>query len=76
MTPNEKAAQLVVDNQMKVRSLGYVAAVQCAIVTADEMINEFTAMNEMIGELIIDTYAITNYIAYWQSVKEILQRLC
>ncbi len=38
MTPNEKAAQLVVNNQIKVKSLEYTEAVQCAIVTVDEII--------------------------------------
>lgn len=39
MTPKEKAAQLVVDNQLKVRSLDYKEAVQCAIITVDEVLN-------------------------------------
>ena len=39
MTPNEKAAQLVVDYQLKVKSLDYKEAVACAIITVDEIID-------------------------------------
>lgn len=38
MTPREKAAQLVVDYQLKIKSLDYKEAVACAIVTVDEII--------------------------------------
>jgi hypothetical protein len=39
MTPREKAAQLVVDNQLKIKSLGYKEAVECAKVIVDEILN-------------------------------------
>ena len=66
MTPNEKAAQLVVDYQLKVKSLDYNEAVACAIVTVDEIIEA------------IDWYAYEiskDQLEYWEEVKQILERL-
>jgi len=60
MTPNEKAAQLVVDNQLKVKSLDYKEAVQCAIVTVDEI------MDVLYYE---DPYKSD----YWKQVKQVLE---
>lgn len=66
MTPNEKAAQLVVDNQLKVRSLDYKEAVQCAIVTVDEIIDAIDWHE----------YEVPNdQLKYWFEVKRILEKL-
>lgn len=66
MTPNEKAAQLVVDNQLKVRSLDYKEAVQCAIVTVDEIIDAIDWHE----------YEVPNdQLKYWFEVKQILEKL-
>jgi hypothetical protein len=66
MTPNEKAAQLVVNNQLKFKSLEYTEAVQCAIVTVDEIIEA------------IDWYAYEiskDQLPYWEEVKQTLEKL-
>ena len=66
MTPNEKAAQLVVNNQLKVRSLDYKEAVQCAIVTVDEIIDAIDWHE----------YEVPNdQLKYWFEVKRILEKL-
>lgn len=39
MIPREKAAQLVVNNQLKVKSLDYNEAVQCALIAVDEILH-------------------------------------
>jgi hypothetical protein len=39
MTPREKASQLIVDYQMKCKSLNYNEAKQCALIAIDEMID-------------------------------------
>lgn len=64
MTPKEKAAQLVVDNQLKVRSLDYKEAVQCAIITVDEVLNFIHT----------DAFSYTNE-EYWQQVKKEIEKL-
>ena len=38
MTPREKASQLIVDFQLKCKSLEYEEAIQCALIAVDEMI--------------------------------------
>ena len=65
MTPSEKAAQLVVDNQLKVKSLDYKEAVACAIVTVEEIIK---AMRKGVPEVGYGT-------GYWSEVKQILEKL-
>jgi len=39
MTAREKAAQLIVDYQMKCKSLNYDEAKQCALIAVDEIIS-------------------------------------
>lgn len=72
MTPKEKAAQLVVDNQLKVRSLDYKEAVQCAIVTVDEIIR---TLNEDIRDLDVRGNVLLDLIEYWIKVKQELKNL-
>ena len=72
MTPKEKAAQLVVDNQLKVRSLDYKEAVQCAIVTVDEIIR---TLNEDIRDLDVRGNMLLDLIEYWIKVKQELKNL-
>jgi hypothetical protein len=38
MTPKEKAAELIVNYQLKCKSLNYDEAKQCALIAVDEMI--------------------------------------
>jgi hypothetical protein len=39
MTPREKASQLIVDYQIKCKSLNYDEAKQCALIAVDEMLD-------------------------------------
>lgn len=64
MTPREKAAQLVVDYQLKVRSLDYKEAVACAIVTVEEIL-------DMVKHTPIEDIETD----YWNEVKQILEKL-
>ena len=72
MIPREKAAQLVVDNQLKVRSLGYKEAVQCALVIVDEII-ESRSEDTRFDDTLLST---SNYhtphpmhLSYWKFQK-------
>ena len=60
MTPQEKAAELVVNNQLKVKSLGYEEAVQCAIITCDEVLGYMGA---------------DRGYEFWTEVKQTLEKL-
>lgn len=66
MTPNEKAAQLVVDYQLKVKSLDYKEAVACAIVTVDEIIEAIDWYEYDISK---------DQLEYWSEVKQVIERL-
>ena len=56
MTPREKAAQLIVDYQMKCKSLNYDEAKQCALIAVDEMIElyEFDVISDITNQRYID----------------------
>ena len=60
MTPKEKAAELVVNNQLKVKSLGYEEAVKCAIITCDEVLGYMGA---------------DRGYQFWTEVKEELEKI-
>ena len=62
MTPREKASQLIVDFQLKCKSLEYEEAVQCALIAVDEIINNdgFTQFDDYLTE-------------YWNEVKKELE---
>lgn len=62
MLPREKAAQLVVDNQLKVKSLNYEEAVQCALITVEEIIK----FGNDLG--------IREPMMYWNKVKEEIEK--
>jgi len=79
MTPNEKAAQLVVDNQLKVRSLDYKEAVQCAKITVDEIIDsrkDDSKFDDTLYSTSSEYYTPhPMYLNYWNQVKQILEKL-
>ena len=66
MKPIEKAAQLIADYQLTVRSLDYDEAVQCSIRTVDEILKEL--------EDIDDGQTVIPYI-YWEEVKKCIQNM-
>lgn len=66
MTPNEKAAQLVVDYQLKIKSLDYKEAVACAIVTVDEIIEAIDWYEYDISK---------DQLEYWSEVKQVIEKL-
>ena len=60
MTPREKAAELIVNYQLKCRSLNYGEAKQCALV----------AVNEILGYMGADRGT-----EFWQEVKIEINKL-
>ena len=71
MTPREKASQLIVDYQMKCKSLNYNEAKQCAIIAVDEMIEsyEFDVISDMTNQRYIDK------INYLDEVRQEIEKL-
>jgi len=63
MTPKEKASELIVDFQLKCKTLDYQEAKQCALIAVDELISSHNKW---------DDYAQTNSeeYYYWQEVKQ------
>jgi hypothetical protein len=60
MTPREKASQLIVDFQLKCKSLEYEEAVQCALIALDEIYKNNTDESKN---------------DYWIEVKKDLEKL-
>ena len=60
MTSKEKAAELIVNYQLKCKSLNYDEAKQCALIAVDEIINAVDEWTE-------------DY--YWQEVKQEIEKL-
>jgi len=65
MTPKEKAAELIVNYQIKCKSLNYDEAKQCALIAVEEILNHHSQEQ---GLYRIDTY-------YWQEVKREIMNL-
>ena len=66
MKPMEKAAQLIVDYQLTIRSLDYDEACKCSIRTVDEILKEL--------EDIDDGQTAIPYV-YWEEVKKCIQNM-
>ena len=60
MDAKEKAAELIVNYQLKCKSLDYQQAKECALIAVDEILSAigFSVMDE-----------------YWQEVKEEIEKL-
>ena len=78
MIPREKAALLVVNNQLKIKSLGYEEAVQCALVIVDEII-ESRSEDPSFDDTLLSTsseYYTPHpmYKTYWTQVKQEIEK--
>jgi hypothetical protein len=71
MTPREKASQLIVDYQIKCKSLNYNEAKQCALIAVDEIIElcEFDVIYDVLNQRYMDK------LNYWDEVKEEIEKL-
>ena len=65
MNAREKASELIVNFQLKCKTLDYQEAKQCALIAVEEILNHHSQEQ---GLYRIDTY-------YWQQVKSELQSL-
>jgi hypothetical protein len=65
MIPREKAAQLIVDYQLNVKSLDYKEAIQCSLRTVDELLKELENIDD--GQTVIP-------YDYWQQVKQEIEK--
>lgn len=63
MIPREKAAELIVNYQLKCKSLNYDEAKQCALIAVDEII---TFGNQA---------GIREPMMYWNKVKQEIEKL-
>ena len=61
MTPREKASELIVNYQLKCKSLNYEQAKQCSLISVDEIIN-------------LDDFSSEGR-DYWEQVKQELELL-
>jgi hypothetical protein len=68
MTPKEKSSQLIVNYQLKCKSLDYNEAKQCALIAVDDIIESSPSL-----PILGDGGTFGEYIelskAYWQEVK-------
>ena len=78
MIPREKAAQLIVDYQLKVKSLDYNEAKQCSLVLVDEIIksrSEDKGFNDTLLSKTSEYWtAHPMYLTYWEQVKQEIEK--
>jgi hypothetical protein len=72
MTPKEKAAELIVNYQLKCKSLNYDEAKQCALIAVNEIIN---TLNYDIRDLDVRGNILLDLIKYWREVKQEIEKL-
>ena len=81
MTPKEKAAELIVNYQLKCKSLNYDEAKQCALIAVDEILNAWPHKYDLETEYFRDGEPISvirnikSNITYWQEVKQEIEKL-
>ena len=68
MTPKEKAAELIVNYQLKCKSLNYDDAKQCALIAVDEIINSNPHSNPL-------NTNVHSTMSYYQEVKQEIELL-
>jgi len=69
MTPREKASYLIVNYQLKCKSLDYSQAVDCSLLAVDEILSISNLADE---ELNYKDYLNSNcqFKSYWNEVKQ------
>ena len=68
MTPKEKAAELIVNYQLKCKSLNYDEAKQCALIAVNEIINSNPYSNPF-------NTNVESTMSYWKEVKKEISKL-
>ena len=77
MTQNEKAKQLIkehltaiAEESMDSDKMMFYSAKMCAILTVNEIIDEYNSMSDLETIIVIgeDTYSVVNSILWWQQV--------
>ena len=64
MSPKEKAAELIVNYQLKCKSLNYDEAKQCALIAVDEILLAITYADYYLSQ-----------VSFWEEVKEEIEKL-
>jgi predicted proteasome-type protease len=72
MTPKEKAAELIVNYQLKCKSLNYDEANQCALIAVDEIIKSCIEVDYYFDKSI--GYYLS-YLEYHEEVKQEIEKL-
>ena len=74
MTPKEKAAELIVNYQLKCKSLNYDEAKQCALIAVDEIIYSLEDSKEHIDDNYLFIFN-NKTIKFWQEVKQEIESI-
>lgn len=69
MTPREKASELIVNYQLKCKSLDYNEAKQCALIAVDEIFKVYELLDDD-ADIMFKTE-----INYWQEIKQEIEKL-
>jgi len=72
MTPREKAAELIVNYQLKCKSLDYQEAKQCALISADEI---FQFMKNDDDESETCHWANHPKVTFWKEVEQEIKNM-
>jgi hypothetical protein len=72
MTPKEKASELIVDFQLKCKTLDYQEAKQCALIAVDEIV-KFMEMDDEHNDCLY--FANSKWVQYLIEVKQEIEKL-
>lgn len=75
MTPREEASKLIVNYQLKCKSLDYQQAKECALIAVDEILNSWYPVNIHSGYEFNHDNLTTSFNEYWEQVKEEIKKL-
>jgi hypothetical protein len=69
MTPKEKASELIVDFQLKCKTLDYQEAKQCALIAVDEI------LQILVQDFEKGQHRANDFLDCWQEVKQEIEKL-
>ena len=73
----EKAAYLIVNYQLNIKSLSYEQAKKCAAYAVGTILDEYQSISDLDSTLVVggQVMSIVDKIVYWNEVKQQIQKL-
>jgi hypothetical protein len=73
----ERAAYLIVNYQLNIKSLSYEQAKKCAAYAVGTILDEYQSISDLESTLVVNgqVMSIVDKIVYWNEVKQQIQKL-